>query len=309
MEASGFERRVAEVRRFNRFYTRTMGVLGEGLSSSPFSLAEARVLYELAHRDPAAAAELADDLGLDPGYLSRILRRFREQGLLDRTPSGTDGRRSWLRLTAAGREAFAALDAGTRGEVGALLGGLSEDAQLRLVEAMGAVVELLGGGPARGRTYALRPPEAGDLGWVVWRHGVLYAREYGWDARFEALVAEIVAGFGRGHDPARERCWIAEVEGRPVGSVFLVRQSDEVAKLRLLLVDPAARGLGIGRGLVDACVAFAREAGYRVVTLWTNDVLRAARRIYEGAGFRLVHEEPHHSFGHDLVGQTWELEL
>ena len=309
MEASGLERRVAEVRRFNRFYTRRIGVLGEGLSRSPFSLAEARVLYELAHRDDAAAAELADDLGLDPGYLSRILRRFREQGLVDRTPSGTDGRRSWLRLTPAGREAFAALDAGTRGEVGALLGGLPEDAQLRLVEAMGAVVELLGGGPARGRTCVLRPPEAGDLGWVVWRHGVLYAREYGWDARFEALVAEIVAGFGRGHDPAREHCWIAEVDGRPVGSVFLVRQSDEVAKLRLLLVDPAARGLGIGRRLVDACVGFAREAGYRVVTLWTNDVLHAARRIYEGAGFRLEHEEPHHSFGHDLVGQTWELEL
>lgn len=309
MEASGFERRVAEVRRFNRFYTRRIGVLGEGLSQSPFSLAEARVLYELAHRDPAAAAELADGLGLDPGYLSRILRRFREQGLVDRTPSGTDGRRSWLRLTAAGREAFAALNAGTRGEVGALLGGLPEDAQLRLVEAMGAVVELLGGGPAPGRTYVLRPPEAGDLGWVAWRHGVLYAREYGWDARFEALVAEIVAGFGRGHDPARERCWIAEVDGSPVGSVFLVRQSDEVAKLRLLLVDPAARGLGIGRRLVDECVAFAREAGYRGVTLWTNEVLRAARRIYEGAGFRLVHEEPHHSFGHDLVGQTWELEL
>ncbi len=309
MEASGFERRVAEVRRFNRFYTRTIGVLGEGLSRSPFSLTEGRVLYELAHRDPAAAAELADDLGLDPGYLSRILRRFREQGLLDRTPSGTDGRRSLLRLTAAGREAFAALDAGTRGEVGALLGGLSEDAQLRLVKAMGAVVELLGGGPAPGGTCVLRPPEAGDLGWVVWRHGVLYAREYGWDARFEALVAEIVAGFGRGHDPAREHCWIAEVDGRPVGSVFLVKQSDEVAKLRLLLVDPAARGLGIGRRLVEACVAFAREAGYRVVTLWTNDVLCAARRIYEEAGFRLVHEEPHHSFGHDLVGQTWELEL
>ncbi|MET0399473.1 MAG: helix-turn-helix domain-containing GNAT family N-acetyltransferase [Longimicrobiaceae bacterium] len=309
MEASGFERRVAEVRRFNRFYTRTIGVLGEGLSRSPFSLAEARVLYELAHRDAAAAAELADELGLDAGYLSRILRRFREQGLVDRTPSGTDGRRSCLRLTPAGREAFAALDAGTRGEVGALLGGLPEDAQLRLVEAMGAVVELLDGGPAPGRTCVLRPPEAGDLGWVVWRHGVLYAREYGWDARFEALVAEIVAGFGRGHDPARERCWIAEVDGHPVGSVFLVRQSDEVAKLRLLLVDPAARGLGIGRRLVDACVGFAREAGYRVVTLWTNDVLHAARRIYEAAGFRLVHEEPHHSFGHDLVGQTWELDL
>ncbi|HEU0076023.1 MAG TPA: bifunctional helix-turn-helix transcriptional regulator/GNAT family N-acetyltransferase [Longimicrobiaceae bacterium] len=306
---SGFDGRVEAVRRFNRFYTRRIGVLGEGLSRSPFTLAEARVLYELAHRDPATAAPLADELGLDPGYLSRILRRFRERGLLDRAPSGTDGRRSLLRLTAAGREAFAALDAGTRGEVGELLGGLPGDAQLRLVEAMGAVEELLGGAPGRGRTYVLRPPRAGELGWVVWLHGVLYAREYGWDERFEALVAEIVAGFGRGHDPARERCWIAEVEGRAVGSVFLVRQSDEVAKLRLLLVDPAARGLGIGRRLVDACVGFAREAGYRVVTLWTNDVLRAARRIYEDAGFRLVHEEPHHSFGHDLVGQTWELEL
>ncbi len=309
MTASGLDGRVEAVRRFNRFYTRRIGVLEEGLSRSPFSLAEARVLYELAHRHPATAAWLAEELGLDAGYLSRILRRFQEGGLLDRTPSDTDGRQSLLRLTDAGREAFAALDAGSRGEVGALLGRLPEDAQLRLVEAMDAVRGLLGGAPERGATCVLRGPRAGDLGWVVMAHGALYAREYGWDERFEALVAEIVAGFGRGHDPARERCWIAETDGRAVGSVFLVRQSDEVAKLRLLLVDPAARGLGIGRRLVAECVGFAREAGYRVVTLWTNDVLTAARRIYEEAGFRLVREEPHHSFGHDLVGQTWELEL
>lgn len=309
MAESGFDRRVEAVRRFNRFYTRRIGVLQEGLSRSPFSLAEARVLYELAHRDPATAAWLAEELGLDAGYLSRILRRFQEGGLLDREPSATDGRQSLLRLTAAGREAFAALDAGSRGDVGALLGRLPEDAQFRLVEAMDAVVGLLGGAPEREPSYLLRQPRAGDLGWVVMAHGALYAREFGWDERFEALVAEIVAGFGRGHDPARERCWIAETDGRSVGSVFLVRQSDEVAKLRLLLVDPAARGLGIGRRLVAECVEFAREAGYRTVTLWTNDVLAAARRIYEEAGFRLVREEPHHSFGHDLVGQTWELDL
>lgn len=309
MDASGLEGRVEAVRRFNRFYTRRIGVLEEGLSRSPFTLAEARVLYELAHRDPATAAWLAEELGLDPGYLSRILRRFGEAGLLERTPSATDGRQSLLRLTAAGREAFAALDAGSRADVGALLGRLAPERQARLVAAMDEVRALLGGEAEPGEPYLLRGPRAGDLGWVVWSHGALYAREYGWDATFEALVAEIVADFGRGHDPARERCWIAEREGRSVGSVFLVRATDEVAKLRLLLVDPAARGLGIGRRLVDECVAFAREAGYRTVTLWTNDVLRSARRIYEEAGFRLVREEPHHSFGHDLVGQTWELAL
>jgi DNA-binding MarR family transcriptional regulator/GNAT superfamily N-acetyltransferase len=300
---------IEAVRRFNRFYTRRIGVLEEGLSRSPFTLAEARVLYELAHRDPATAAWLAERLGLDAGYLSRILRRFGEAGLLERTPSATDGRQSLLRLTAAGREAFDALDAGSRADVGVLLGRLPADGQERLVAAMGEVQGLLGGASERGEPYLLRQPRAGDLGWVVWSHGALYAREYGWDAGFEALVAEIVAGFGRGHDPARERCWIAEREGRNVGSVFLVRATDEVAKLRLLLVDPAARGLGIGRRLVEECVGFAREAGYRTVTLWTNDVLRSARRIYEEAGFRLVREEPHHSFGHDLVGQTWELAL
>lgn len=309
MDASGLDGRVDAVRCFNRFYTRRIGVLEEGLSRSPFTLAEARVLYELAHRDPATAAWLADELGLDAGYLSRILRRFGEAGLLERTPSATDGRQSLLRLTAAGREAFAALDAGSRADVGALLGRLPAQGQERLVAAMAEVQSLLGGEGDTGEPYLLRQPRAGDLGWVVWSHGVLYAREYGWDATFEALVAEIVAGFGRGHDSARERCWIAELNGRSVGSVFLVRATDDVAKLRLLLVDPAARGLGIGRRLVDECVGFAREAGYRTVALWTNDVLRSARRIYEEAGFRLVHEEPHHSFGHDLVGQTWELAL
>lgn len=309
MGGRALEQRIAAVRRFNRFYTRRIGVLEEGLSSSPFTLTEARVMYELAAGDGSTAAGLAERLEIDAGYLSRILRRFRERGLLARTPSPTDARRSILRLTAAGREAFGALDAGTRGKVGAMLAGLPDAEQSRLVSAMRAIEAVLDPSAERDRSYVLRSPVPGDMGWVVWSHGVLYAREYGWDERFEALVAEIVASFARGSDPARERCWIAEKGGENVGSVFLVRDSDEVAKLRLLLVDPRVRGLGIGRRLVGECVEFARSAGYRKVTLWTNDVLYAARRIYEEAGFRLVHEEPHRSFGHDLVGQTWELGL
>lgn len=304
-----FDTRVEAVRRFNRFYTRQIGALQEGLARSPFSLTEARVVYELAHRDRATAAGLAEVLGVDPGYLSRILRRFVDQGLVARQPSGTDGRQSLLWLTDTGRTAFAALDEGSRRDVGALLAPLSATERRRLVDAMEVVRHLLGHRQEPAPPFVLRPPRPGDLGWVVHSHGALYAREYGWDEKFEGLVAEIVADFARDHDPLRERCWIAEKDGGNVGSVFLVRASDAVAKLRLLLVDPEARGLGIGRRLVEECVDFARSAGYHVVTLWTNDVLHAARRIYQEAGFRLVHEEPHHSFGHDLVGQTWELRL
>jgi DNA-binding MarR family transcriptional regulator/GNAT superfamily N-acetyltransferase len=303
------EQRIAAVRRFTRFYTRQIGVLREGLHASPFSLTQARVLYELANRSAPTAADIARDLGLDAGYLSRILRGFAQRGLLARTRSQSDGRESHLTLTPAGREAFAPLDRGSHDEVAAMLGPLSEGAQARLVEAMATVEQLLGARSKATPPYLLRPHQVGDMGWVVGRHGALYAQEYNWNIEFEALVAEIVAAFIKNFDARRERCWIAEVDGAPVGSVFLVKQSDEVGKLRLLLVEPQARGMGIGARLVAECMRFARLSGYRTLTLWTNDVLIAARRIYQAAGFRLMQEEKHHSFGHDLVGQNWELNL
>ena len=301
-------RRVAAVRRFNRFYTQKIGVLGEGLLGSPFSLSEARVLYELAHREAPTATELATDLGLDAGYLSRILRDFARRRLLARRRSRADGRRRHLSLTTRGRKAFAPLDIRSRDEIATLLGALPAPEQHRLVEAMQTIEELLGRRVAP-TAYVLRPPRPGDFGWVVHRHGALYAQEYGWDQRFEGLVAGVVAKLAAGLDPERERGWIAEKDGAPVGSVFLVRQSATVAQLRLLLVEPRARGLGIGARLVEECVRFARSAGYRKITLWTNSVLRAARRIYVRAGFRLAASTRHRSFGADLVGETWELRL
>lgn len=300
---------VDAVRRFNRFYTKRIGVLHEGLLHSPFSLAEVRVLYELAHRKNPTATELAKELGIDAGYLSRILRRFERSGFVEKTPSDSDGRSRHLRLTQLGHATFAPLDQRSHDEIAALLGGLAPAEQARLIEAMRTIERLCGAHPAERTVYVLRPHQPGDMGWVVHRHGVLYAQEYGWDEQFEALVAEIVAAFIRNLDPKRERCWIAERDGAIVGCVFLVKQSDEVAKLRLLLVEPSARGLGIGHRLVAECVRFARQSGYKTLTLWTNDVLVAARRIYQQAGFRLVHEAPYHSFGHDLVEQTWELAL
>lgn len=309
MAETDFPARVDAVRRFNRFYTRQIGVLQEGLLQSPFSLTEARVLYELAHQKETTATALAEELGLDAGYLSRILRGFQKQGLIDKKPSETDGRQSLLKLTAPGKKAFARIDKDSQREIGAMLQNLPDAGQSRLMEAMGTIEELLGARPQPRVPYILRPHQPGDTGWVVQLHGALYAKEYGWDEQFEALVAEIVAQFLRSFEPKRERCWIAEKDGENVGSVFLVRESDTVAKLRLLLVDPKARGLGIGARLVDECTRFARQVGYRKITLWTNSVLHAARRIYEAAGFRLVHEEAHHSFGHDLIGQTWELDL
>lgn len=309
MSDNDFERRVGFVRRFNRFWTRQIGVLREGYLESPFSLTEVRILYELAHCDETTASELGEELGLDAGYLSRILRGFEKQGLIHKRPSEADGRRRLLRLTERGQEAFAPLDARSRDDVGAMLGGMSIERQEHLVGAMRTIEGLLSARPEPEVPYILRLHRPGDMGWVVHRHGVLYAREYGWDERFEALVAEIVAQFIQQYDPKLERCWIAEREGEIVGCVFLVRESEEIAKLRLLLVEPKARGLGIGSRLVEECVRFARQAGYRKITLWTNDVLDAARGIYERVGFRLVHGEPHHSFGYDLVGQTWELRL
>ncbi|HVM79020.1 MAG TPA: helix-turn-helix domain-containing GNAT family N-acetyltransferase [Stellaceae bacterium] len=303
------EARIEAVRRFNRFYTRRLNLLQEGRLYSPYSLAEARVLYELAQREGLTASMLGSDLGLDPGYLSRILQSFRRRGLVARERSTGDARRSLLRLTAAGRKAFAPLEARSRRELGGLLGGLSDDRQARFIAAIGAAEAALAD-PDRARApYLLRQHRPGDFGWIIGRHGALYAREYGWDGSFEALVAEIAAQFIRNYDLKCERCWIAEKDGVNVGSVMLVRKSKTVAKLRLLLVEPEARGLGIGARLVEECIRFARESGYRKITLWTNSILTAARHIYERAGFVLVHEEPHRSFGHDLVGETWELAL
>lgn len=306
-------RRIAAVRRFNRFYTRRIGVLGAGHLDSPFSLTEVRVLYELAHREEPTAAEIGRELGLDPGYLSRILHGFRKRKLIATRAAPGDRRRSLLALSDEGKAVFAQLDQRSSAEIEVMLRALSGDRQRRLLSAMASIEQLLGDSPGSvppsREPYLLRSPGPGDLGWVVHRHGVLYAEEYGWDERFEALVAGIVADFVRNFDPRRERCWLAEREGEVVGSVFVVRQSDEIAKLRLLLVEPSARGLGIGSRLVNECARFARRAGYRTLMLWTNDVLHSARRIYEAAGFRLVKSEPHDSFGHGLMGQTWELGL
>jgi DNA-binding MarR family transcriptional regulator/GNAT superfamily N-acetyltransferase len=304
---SPLSHRIAAVRRFSRHYTRVIGALQEGLLHSPFGLTEARVLYELAQRDGVTASELVRDLDLDAGYLSRILARFERDGLLAREPSAADRRQVRLALTGAGHAAFAPLDERSRDEMGALLSGLSEPAQASLVSAMSRIETLLGG--SHPDPWLLRQHRSGDIGWVVARHGALYAEEYGFDHRFEALVARVAGDFLAQHDPARERCWIAERDGVNVGSVFLVRKSDEEAKLRLLLVEPAARGLGIGRRLVEECLRFAREAGYRRVTLWTNEVLTAARAIYQQAGFRLVASAPHCDFGPPMVGEDWELEL
>lgn len=301
--------RTQAVRRFTRFYTRRLGVLEEGLLGSDLSLAEARVLYELATREAPTAGAIAADLGLDAGYLSRILRRFTERGLVARARSNADGRRQHLALTTLGREAFAPLDERSREQVAALLARLSDADQHRLVSAMATIEALLGEPAADAAPYALRPHRPGDMGWIVHRHGALYAQEYGWDETFEALVAEIAASFVKSFDPKGDRCWIAEKDGEIVGSVLLVRQDAETAKLRLLYVEPKARGLGIGRRFVAEAVAFARAAGYRRITLWTNDVLHAARHLYAEAGFRLVEEAPHRSFGQDLVGEVWVLPL
>jgi DNA-binding MarR family transcriptional regulator/GNAT superfamily N-acetyltransferase len=300
---------VGALRAFTRFYTGRLGVLGEGLLDSSFTLTEARVLYELAHRDGPTAKELARDLDLDAGYLSRILKRFEDQGLLARTRSDADGRQIHLALTETGRAAFHPLDRRSREQASWLIAHLSDGELLRLVDAMKTIQALLGGPPADGPPFLLRPHRPGDIGWIVHRHGALYAQEYGWDESFEALVAEIAASFIKDFDPKRERCWIAEKDGEIVGSVLLVKQSDAVAKLRLLYVEPKARGLGIGRRFVEECIRFARAAGYERITLWTNEVLQAARHIYSAAGFNLVATERHHSFGQDLVGEHWELAL
>jgi DNA-binding MarR family transcriptional regulator/predicted N-acetyltransferase YhbS len=316
MPATNAQPRTEAVRRFNRFYTRRIGVLQENLAASRFSLTESRLLWELAHRDHLTAAELARELGLDPGYLSRLLRALKEQKLVHAERGAADARHLHLRLTPAGRRAFAPLDRQSAADVERLLAALADGEQRRLLGAMAEIETLLG--EARGRApWLLRAPHAGDLGWAVERHGRVYADEYGWDLRFEALVARIAADFVDHLEPAREACWIAERDGAAAGCVFLVQARVEntgepvagTAQLRLLLVDPTARGLGIGARLVDECERFARRSGYRKIVLWTNSVLVAARAIYAKAGYRLVASEPHQSFGKQLVGETWELAL
>jgi DNA-binding MarR family transcriptional regulator/predicted N-acetyltransferase YhbS len=300
---------IAAVRAFNRFYTRKLGVLDQQLMKSPFSLSEARVLYELAHRDDPAAKDLGGELGLDAGYLSRILQKLDDSGLIARKPLPSDRRQVRLSLTAKGRQAFAKLDRSSHDEVAAMLDRLGDGERTALVHAM-AILEKTLEPEARARpAFLLRSHRPGDIGWIVSRHGAVYAQEFGWDITFEALVAEIAAQFIRSHDPSREHCWIAEMDGEPVGSIFLVKGSDEVAKLRLLLLEKKARGLGIGRALTEQCIRFARETGYTSITLWTQSILLAARGIYQRAGFRRIAEEPHHSFGVDLIGETWEMKL
>lgn len=301
--------RVAAVRRFSRFYSRRVGLLHEGLLGSPYSLTEARVIYELAQRDPVTATELGRDLGLDLGYLSRILRGFARARLIKTRVSPRDGRASLIALSPKGRAAFAKLNAQSRREITDLLRPLGQAEQARAVGAMATIEALLAERPRKAADFTLRPHRPGDMGWVIGRHGAIYASEFGWDISFEALVAEIAAGFIKNFDPEWENCWIAERDGVTVGSVFVVRQSATVAKLRMLIVDPAARGLGLGETLVNEVIAFARAKRYRKLSLWTHDVLGAARKLYQRAGFKVVHSAPHHSFGKDLVEEIWELKL
>jgi DNA-binding MarR family transcriptional regulator/GNAT superfamily N-acetyltransferase len=300
------------LRRFNRFYTRQIGVLQEGLLETDFSLTESRVLYELAHTGEATAKALRVELGLDPGYLSRILGSFEKKGLMRKSASPADGRESLLDLTQKGRQAFATLNTRSSQKIAALLQKLAPGEQKQLIDATGTIERLLAGPPAPPQApdlYLLRSHQPGDMGWVVHRHGLLYAQEWGYDERFEALVAAIVAEFIQNYNPKRERCWLAEKDGDVAGSVFLVEKSKTVAKLRLLLVEPSARGRGIGRLLVEECIRFARQAGYKKIALWTQSELRAARRVYKQAGFRLLQKKPHHSWGKNLVSEIWQLEL
>ena len=300
---------IAAVRAFNRFYTRKLGVLDQHLGKTPFSLSEARVLYELAHRDDLAAKQIGLELGLDPGYLSRIVQNFDEKGLITRKPLPADRRQYQLSLTAKGRQTYAKLNLSSQNEVAAMLAQLSADDATRLTQAMATIEAVLEQRRTQPASFMLRSHRVGDMGWVTSRQAAAYAADYNWDISYEALVAEICAQFIRNYDATREHCWIAEVGGEPVGSIFLVKATDEIAKLRLLQVEKKARGLGVGRALVEQCIQGARERGYSRMTLWTQSILVAARGIYQSAGFKLVREEKHHSFGADLVGETWERDL
>jgi DNA-binding MarR family transcriptional regulator/N-acetylglutamate synthase-like GNAT family acetyltransferase len=309
MAGRALQERISTLRRFNRFYTRKLGVLEEHFLRSPFSLAEVRVLYELAQGEQTTAKEVGQALGLDAGYLSRILERFLRARLISRAASPADGRQSFLMLSPKGKAAFAPLERRSREEVGVMLRPLSERDQQRLVQAAGTIEALLADRRERRPEISLRRARAGDFGWIVSRHGALYAEEYGWNESFEGMAADIVAAFIKEHDTKRERCWIAEIDGVRAGSVMLVRAGEKAAKLRLLIVEPEARGLGVGKRLVEECIRFARGAGYRKITLWTQSILVAARAIYLRAGFNKVREEPHTSFGKKLVGEYWELKL
>jgi len=301
----------ANFRHFNRIYTRFIGTLNEGLLNTDYSLAEARILYELATRAMPRASEIAEELGVDPGYLSRLLGKFEHDGLLRKKTSEQDGRYAELMLTAAGKSAFKKLNALSEQQAHTILQGLPPAARMELVHCMKTIEGLLMKADRDRIRYVLRPHRIGDMGWIVYRESVGYAEQYGWDEKFEALVAKIVEEFVTNFDPTRERCWIAEMDGQNVGHIFLVKHPTQAktAKLRLLFIEPCARGMGLGDALVNECIQFARTAGYRTVVLWTQSILSAAHRIYERAGFRLVKEEPHHSFGQDLIGQEWELKL
>lgn len=309
MADTSLDKRVQALRQFNRFYTRRIGALREGLLNSEFSLTEVRVLYEIANRESSTATDLSRDLGLDAGYLSRILRGFKKRGLIDSKASDADGRQYLLKLTKRGQKSFAPLNARANLEIGEMLGELSDTDQRRLIEAMSAIESLLGARQENKTPYLIRHHQPGDIGWVIHRHGTLYAQEYGWDERFESLVASIASDFLRNFDPRRERCWIAEKDGEIVGSVFLVKKTKTIGQLRMLLVEPKTRGMGIGARLVNECERFARQAGYKKIMLWTNSILYAARRIYEKAGYRLAHQQPHTDFGPDLIAEVWELKL
>jgi len=301
--------RVDAIRRFNRFYTRKIGVLQQGFLGSAYSLTQGRVLYEIAHREKPTAAAVGAELDLDAGYVSRLLLGFKKEGLIRAERSAADGREALLSLTPRGRIVISTLDRRSNEDVTTRLRGVSEAEQQRLVAAMDAIESVLAPRAAASEPYMLRPHQPGDMGWVVHRQGLLYTQEYGWDEQYEALAAKIVANFIEHFDARRERCWIAERQGEIVGAVFLVKHSQTVAKLRLLHVEASARGLGIGKRLVDECVRFARRVGYKKITLWTQSILYAARHIYKQAGFRCVGKKRHHSFGHDLVAETWELKL
>jgi len=305
------ESRVATVRRFNRFYTRQIGVLRKTFLDSPYSLGEARVLYEIARRPLPTASDVGRALDLDAGYLSRVLRQFEKRGLVQREASASDGRQSHLTLSPRGRKAYAPLERGSQRDTGAMLDKLAPADQLRLIAAMTTIQTLLGGKPAAApeRRYTLRAPVPGDFGWVVKRNAELYAQEYQWTEPFEGVCAQIVADFANKHDPKRERCWIAEMNGEKIGCIFLAKETESLARIRLLLVDPKARGLGLGANLTDEAIRFPRRAGYKKITLWTHSVLTAARHIYQKAGFKLMRSERHKSWGRPVVSEHWDLEL